>query len=197
VSAGDQMPSSPRFPIRVALARDPIRIIAWLGVRLVVAEVGLVVGTQTPGAIGLAVTLAGVAVLGYVILLTLHVLSLRLEIHPGEVRVTSILVRRLYPVQAGAVTRLRVEPRKGIFGTQLGGFGIEIGAGRTPAAESVDVVRLAPVATLVLIPTRPARLAVVPSSQRSLVRALELAAEGAGLDARRVGDQNVPSRPSR
>jgi hypothetical protein len=197
VSAGGRPPDRPRFPIHVALARDPIRIIAWLGLRLVVAEVGLVVGMQTPGSIGLAITLAGVAVLGYVILLTLHVLSLRLEIHPGEVRVTSILVRRRYPVQAGAVTRLRVEPRKGILGTQLGGFGIEIGAGRTPAAESVDVVRLAPVASLILIPTRPARLAVVPSSERTLLRALELGAEGIGLGSRQSGDQKVPSRPSR
>lgn len=197
MNAGERMPGVARFPVRVGLARDPIRIIAWLGLRLIIAEVGLLVGMQTPGAIGLTVTLAGVAVLGYVILLTLHVLSLRLEIHPGEVRVTSILVRRRYPVQAGAVTRLRVEPRKGILGTQLGGFGIEIGAGRIPSAESVDVVRLAPVASLILIPTQPARLAVVPSSERTLLRALELGAEGVGLGARRIQDQKAPSRPSR
>lgn len=157
-----------------------------------IAEIGLVVGLQTPGTIGVAVTLAGVTVLCYVVLLTLHVLSLRLEIRRGEVRVASVLVRRRYPVRPGPVTRLRVEPRKGIFGTQLGGFGIEIGLGHSPSAESVDVVRLAPVSSLIVVPSSPTRLAVVPSSERTLLRALELAAEEIGPDATRVGRQNVP-----
>jgi hypothetical protein len=191
----------PADPLRVTVARDPARIIAWLGIRLVIAEVGLVVGLQTPGAIGIAVTLAGVTVLGYVVLLTLHVLSLRLEIRPGEVRVVSLLVRRPYPIQPGPVTRMRVEPRKGIFGTQLGGFGIEIGLGRAPtgdaSGESVHVVRLAPVSTLIVIPSSPTRLAVVPSSEPKLLRALERAAEGTGFDAHRVGGQGVASRASR
>jgi hypothetical protein len=179
------------------VARDPARIIAWLGIRLVIAEVGLVVGLQTPGAIGVAVTIAGLAVLGYVILLALHVLSLRLEIGPGEVLLSSLLVRRAYRLQPGPVTRMRVEPRKGIFGTQLGGFGIEIGLGRAPSDEAVDVVRLAPVSTLIVIPSRPTRLAVVPSSEPKLLRALERAAEGTSLDGHRVRGQRVVSRASR
>jgi hypothetical protein len=186
-----------RSPLRVAVARDPARILAWLGIRLVIAEIGLVVGLQTPGSIGVAVTIAGLAVLGYVILLALHVLSLRLEIRPGEVRLASLLVRRAYPLQPGPVTRMRVAPRKGIFGTQLGGFGIEIGLGRAPSDEAVDVVRLAPVSTLIVIPTSPTPLAVVPSSEPKLLRALERAAEGTSLDAHRVRGQGVASRASR
>jgi hypothetical protein len=186
-----------RFPLRVGLARHPIRLIAWLGIRLVIAELGIVVGLQTPGAIGVAVTLAGVAVLGYVVLLTLHVLSLRLEVLPGEVRVASLIVRRRYPMQPGPVTRMTVEARRGIFGTQLGGFGVEIGLGRAHSDEAVDVVRLSPVSSLIVIPSRPHRLAVVPSSEATLLRALELGAEQTGLITGRVEAQNAPSRPSR
>lgn len=182
---------------RVALARDPARLIAWLGVRLVIAEVGLVVGLQTPGMIGTAVTVAGAAVLGYVVLLALHVLSIRLEIRPGEVRVASLLYRRTYPMQPGEVTRLRVAPRKGIFGTQLGGFGIELGPGRAASDETVDVLRLAPVESLVLIPAIPRRLAVVPSSERVLLRALEAGAAGIGLETRAASRQEISSRVSR
>lgn len=155
------------------------------------------VGLQTPGAIGVAVIIAGIAVLAYVALLALHVLSLRLEVRPDEVRVASVLVRRRYPLQDGPVTRLRVEPRKGIFGTQLGGFGIEIGLGRSPAKEALDVVRLAPISTVIVIPTAPARLAVVPSSERTLVRALERAARALPARIARPAPQGEASRASR
>ena len=186
-----------RFPLRIGLARDPTRIILWLGMRLAIAEIALVVGLQTPGSIGLAVTIAGGVVLVYVILLALHVLSLRMEIHPGEVRLASLLVRRRYPLQDGEVTRLRIEPRRGLFGTQLGGFGIEIGLGRAPSKESVDVVRLAPVPSMILIPSTMRRLAVAPSSERTLLLALKAAAEGAGPETAMNATQAPASRSSR
>jgi hypothetical protein len=175
--------------------RDPTRIIFWLLVRLAVAEVALVIGLHTPGAIGIAVVVAATIVLVYVILLAVHVLSLRLEIRPGEVRVASLLVRRRYDLDTGPVSRLRVEPKRGVFGTQLGGFGVEIGAGHYED-ELVDVVRLAPVATTLVLPTRPRRLAVVPSSTSALVRALRLA-EGAASVRPVAGDQPAASRTSR
>ena len=153
------------------------------------------IGLGTPGTIGIAVTAAACVVIGYVVLLAVHVLSLRLEIRPGEVRVASILVRRRYELEPGPVTRLEVEPKRGVFGTQLGGFGVEIGAGRSPDGP-VDVVRLAPVSTTLVLPTRPRRLAVVPSSEMKLRRALR-AAEGVATGLRPTEDQPAASRMSR
>ncbi len=187
----------PRASIRIPLARDPARILAWLGVRLVIAEVGIVVGLQTPGAIGIAVTTAGLAVLVYVVLLSLHVLSVRLELRPGEVHLASALVRRRYVLDRGPVTRMRVPPRKGIFGTQLGGFGIEIGLGRAPSQESVQVMRLAPVDSLIVIPSRPVRLAVVPLSERRLLHALGFIAANVEHEAARIEAQDLSERASR
>jgi hypothetical protein len=186
-----------RLPLRVALARDPARLLLWLGVRLVIAEIGVVVGLQTPGAIGTTVTVAGLAVLGYVVLLALHVLSLRLEIRPGEARVTSMLVRRRYRLVDGEVTLVRTAPGRASFGTQLGGFGIEIGLGRAASDESVDVVRLAPVATMILIPSSHTRLVIAPSSRRILVRALQAAAAEAGLTISVANGQAPAERASR
>ena len=153
-------------------------------------------GLGTPGSIGLAVTIAASVVMAYVVLLALHVLSLRIEIRPGEVRVASILVRRRYRLEPGEVTRLEVEPRRGVFGTQLGAFGVEIGAGRSHG-EPVDVVRLAPVPTTLLLPTRPRRLAVVPSSRAKLVQALRLAGMQASATEVSPSDQPAASRTSR
>ncbi len=170
-----------RLPAQVALARDPARILLWLGVRLVIAEIGIAVGLQAPGTIGLAVTLAGGAVLAYVILLTFHVLSLRIQVHPGEVLLWSVIVRRRYRLAPGIITRMKAMPGRAAFGTQLGAFGIEIGLGRATAGESVNVVRLAAVKTMIIIPVVGTRLALAPSSERILLRALRAAAEQAGI----------------
>lgn len=189
------MPPRSRLPIRVAFARDPARLLLWLGFRLIVGEIGIVVGVRAPGAIGVAVTVAGVAVLLYVILLALHVLSLRLEVFPGEVRVASVVVRRRYRLVRGAVTRMETPAGRAIFGTQLGGFGLEIGLGRAGPDESVDVIRLAPVPSMIMIPSQGRRLAVAPSSERRLLRALGAAADEIGL-ATSVGEVQLPSVPA-
>lgn len=189
------MPPRPRLPIRIVLARDPARLLLWLGLRLVIGEIGIVVGIRAPGAIGVAVTAAGVAVLLYVVLLALHVLSLRLEVHPGEVRVASVLVRRRYRLVRDAVTRIEAPAGKALFGTQLGGFGLEIGLGRAAQGESVDVIRLAPVRSMIMIPSDGTRLAVAPSSEARLIRALQGAAEGIGLPTSAGGAQ-APAAPA-
>ena len=189
------MPPRLRRPVRIGLARDPARLLLWLGFRLVVAEIGIVVGLRAPGAIGIAVTVAGVAVLLYVSLLALHVLSLRLEVHPGEVRVSSVLVHRRYPVVRGRVTRMKAPQGKAAFGTQLGGLGLEIGLGRGAPGESVDVIRLAPVASMIMIPSQGNRLAVAPSSEARLLRALQAAAADIGL-ATTVGEVQLPAAPA-
>jgi hypothetical protein len=143
----------------------------------------------------MALLIAGGIVLAYVVLLAFHVLSLRLEIRPREVHVASLLVRRRYVLEEGPVARVRVEPKQGVFKTQLGGFGVEIGAGQSNG-EPVDVVRLAPVATTLMLPTRPRRLAVVPASESALRQALRLAGGEAAVGTP-ANDHREVSRASR
>lgn len=164
-----------RWPIVVPLARDPLRLIGWLLIRIAVGEVGLVVGLHTPGSIGTLVTFASVVVLVYVALLSIQVLSLRIEVYPGEIHAAAWPIRRRYRLIGVAATRLRVPPRQGWFGTQLGSFGIEVGAGMIRGGERVHVFRLAPTSSVVLVPTIDAPLAIAPASEERLMRALAAA----------------------
>ena len=166
------------WPLRVGLARDGIRLAAWLGVRGAIGVVGLIVGLQTPGMIGTAVTIVGTGVLLYVLGLAIHVITVRIELYPDELHVVSSLIRRRYRLARGAITRMQVGARRGSFGTQLGGFGVEVGLGRASGGEAVDVVRLAPRSSVIMVPCEGPRLAIAPSSEESLIDALESATGG-------------------
>jgi hypothetical protein len=164
------------WPRTIALARDPGRLIAWLLVRIAIGEVGLVVGLNTVGTIGTLVTIVSIVVLAYVALLAIHVLSLRIKVYPGQIHAAAFPFRRRYHLTGEPAIRLHPPPKQGWFRTQLGGFGIEIGLGRI-REEELMVIRLAPRTDVVLVPCRETRLAVAPSSEEKLLRALEEAAQ--------------------
>jgi hypothetical protein len=163
-------------PVRLPLAKDFLRIAAWLGLRGVIGAVGVIVGLQTPGVIGMAVVVVGSAVLMYVAALVVHVLTIRLELYPDEAHAASALTRRRYRLARGPITRLHIPPRRGSFATQLGGFGVELGLGRTSGGESIDVLRFSAGSSVIMIPCTGVRLAVAPASEESLIRSLTAAA---------------------
>jgi len=156
----------------IALARAPVPLIAWLGVRLFVAEVALIVAGTTPGMIGLAVMAVGIIVLLYAIGLALHVLSLRLFVSDRSLELKSMLFRRSHRRSGAVVRRQRITAGQGAFHTVLGGFGIELGRGRTADGEEVEVIRLAPLGSVVIIPCDGIQVAVAPASERALLLAL-------------------------
>lgn len=162
--------------VRVELDKRPTRVAVWLGVRLVIGLVAVLVGGGSPGLLGSLVAVGGSAVCVYVVILAAHVITARVEVMPDELHVASVLWRRRYRLARGAVTRLHVPQRRGFFRTQLGGFGIELGEGTTDSGEPVDVVRLAPGSTLILVPTVGRRVALKVADENALVRALEWAA---------------------
>lgn len=164
-----------RWPMEIALARDPALLLAWLGMRLFIAEIALIVGLESTGAIRLSVLVLSAVVLGYATLLAIHALSLRLLIYPDEVRVSSHLLRRRYRLEPGDAVRHPVAPKRGAFKSQLGNFGIELGRGRMPSGEPVDIVRLAPLPSVIVIRCVSILLAVAPSSERALLLALDKA----------------------
>ena len=164
-----------RWPMEIALARNPALLLAWLGMRLFIAEIALIVGLEASGTIRLTVLVVSAVVLAYATLLAIHALSLRLLIFPQEVRVSSHLLRRRYLLGPGEATRHQVSPKRGAFNSQLGNFGIELGRGRMPSGEPVDIVRLAPLPSVIVIPCAGILLAVAPSSERALLTALDKA----------------------
>lgn len=152
-------------PVQVALARAPVPLILWLGMRLFVAEVALVVAVRTPGTVGGAVMVVALVVLAYAVLLAIHVLSLRLFVSPMTIEARSLIWRRRYQ-RAGPPHRLAVRPGRGAFGTTLGALGIELGRGHIQS-EAVEVIRLAPLDSVVLVPCEGITLAISPSSARA------------------------------
>jgi hypothetical protein len=122
------------------------------------------------------VAIGGTAVSAYVVLLTAHVITARVDVLPDELHVTSLVWRRRYRLARGPVTRLHVPQRFGFFAAQLSGFGIEMGEGRTDRGEPVDVVRLSPGGTLILVPTVGRRVAIKVADEDRLVAALRWAA---------------------
>lgn len=124
---------------------------------------------------GLAITVASVAVLVYVVLLATYVLSLRVELRPGEIWLVAGPMRRRFQLIDAPMTRLHVTARRGQFGTTLGGFGIELGASVDDQGRPIEVVRLAPDPTIVIVPCQRVRLAIVPSSEKRLVTAVAAA----------------------
>lgn len=161
--------------MEIALARDPAMLLAWLGMRLFIAEIALIVGLESTGAIRLTVLVLSAVVLGYATLLAIHALSLRILIFPEEVLVSSHILRRRYRLEPGDATRHQVAPKRGAFKSQLGSFGIELGRGRMPSGEPVDIVRLAPLSSVIVIRCVSILLAVAPSSERALLTALDKA----------------------
>jgi hypothetical protein len=164
-----------RWPIEIALARNPALLLAWLGLRLFIAEIALIVGLESTGTIRLTVLAVSAVVLVYALLLAVHALSLRLLIFPEEMEVSSYLLRRRYRLEPGDATRHEVSPKRGAFKSQLGNFGIELGRGRMPSGEPVDIVRLAPLPSAIVIQCASILLAVAPSSERALLTALDKA----------------------
>lgn len=176
------------WPIEIALARDPALLLAWLGMRLFVAEIALIVGLESAGTIQLMVLALSAVVLGYATLLAIHVLSLRLLVFPEEVRVSSHLLRRRYRLGPGDATRYKVPRKRGAFKSQLGSFGIELGRGRLQSGEPVDIVRLAPLPSVIVIRCVSILLAVAPSSERALLTALKKAQQ-----SRSDGREGLPA----
>jgi hypothetical protein len=174
------------LPVSIGLARDPARLVLWLLFRIAVGEVGLVIGLHTAGTIGTAVTVVSVAVLVYVALLAILVLSLRVEVREGEIHAVAWLVRRRYRLADGPITRLRTPPGRGWFGTQLGGLGVEIGPG-VVRDQDVVVLRLAPGSSVIVVPCVGTSLAIVPSSEERLLRALAAARPGSSGSSARSG----------
>ena len=130
-----------------------------------------------PGAAGYAVAAAG----GLLVLLALAgaivVLSVRLEVEEAAVRLRWLGGERSYALSPGPVTRVRL---RGEHASKLRGgrrlLGGRLGGARLRDDEAIEIVRLAPTPTAILVPTDRGRLAIAASDEGALVSALSRAA---------------------
>jgi hypothetical protein len=104
-------------------------------------------------------------------------LSVRLEVEEAAVRLAWLGGERVYALSPGPVTRVRLV---GEGASKLRGgrrlMGGQLGGARLRDEEPIEVVRLAPTPTAILVPTDRGRLAIAAADEGALLDALSRAA---------------------
>ena len=175
------MPSRVPPIARIRLARSTWRLLV-LPLLLVLAGAALVawavLGPMVAGQLSWIALVAGgalLAVIGLVVAALL--LSIRLDVEEAAVRVRSLGRERIYALVPGPVTRVRLRGENASkLRIRTGVFGWAVGRGRLRGEEEIEIVRLAPTATAIVVPTERGRLAIAPASEAELIEALSRAA---------------------
>lgn len=166
---------------RIRLARSRVRLFRLPNL-LLIGAVALVGGAVvSPLRAGEVAWYALVAVGGLLALAALAIgawlASIRLDVQESAVRVRWLGGGRRYALVPGPVTRVRL---RGEHASRLrvrrGWLGWGLGAATLRDEERIELVRLAPTATLILVPTEGGRLAIAAKSEDQLLDALSLAA---------------------
>src|SRR5918999_4414731 len=171
--------TTPPAPIaRVRLARSLPRLMALPLLLLVTAGAATAAGLfAVPPPAGFAIAAVGgvLALIGLGLLAVL--LSVRLEVAESAIRVSWIGGGRTHALSPGPVTRVRL---RGATASRLrvrsGAFGWGLGRATLRGEEAIEIVRLAPTATAILVPTDRGRLAIAPARDDDLLHALSRAA---------------------
>jgi len=162
----------------IRLARSLPRLLAAPALLLVAGGAGLAAASMAagPGAIGLAAVGAFLVVVAFVGAFML--VSVRVEVDEAD----GIILRwlgghRSYPLARGPVTRVTLRGRDASrLRPRLGAFGWALGPARLRRDEPIEVVRLMPTATAIVLPTERGRLAIAPAAEDRLLAALATAA---------------------
>jgi hypothetical protein len=163
---------------RIRLARSLPRLLATpfvLGLAGLAAIVaGLVLGI---GLLGWVLVGLGAFVVVAATVLALLLLSVRLDVEASAVRLSWFGGRRRYPLVPGPVTRVPLKgPRASRLRPRLGALGWGIGSARLRDEEDIELIRLAPTASAILVPTEGGRVAIAAEREEELLEALARAA---------------------
>jgi hypothetical protein len=175
------MPSRTPPIARIRLARSPLRLLALPALLLVLAATLALAAVLGPLRVGEAtwyVLVAGSAVLALVALaVAARVWSVRLDVEESAVRLHWLGGERRYPLAPGPVTRVRLRGEQASrLRARSRWLGWGLGRARLRDEEDIQVVRLAPTPTVILVPTERGRLAIAPASEDELIDALSRAA---------------------
>ncbi len=191
------MPSaSDRIPVR--LARSVSRLLLVPSGLFVVGAIAIAAGLLVAGgAPSIALVSAGALAIVAGLVLAAILLSIGVQVVDDGLRVASLVGERHHVLAPGPVTRLTL---RGPDAVPLRGGGIgswAFGRARLRGRERVWVVRLAPVDTIVLVPTDRGRLALAAVSEAELLEALaEIGRRQDADDAPQPEAVTVPTAPA-
>lgn len=169
---GNTVPIAP-----IPLARSTRRLLTPPLVLFLAGAVAVAGGVVLGDARGIGLVAAGLVVAALSIALGTMLLSVRLDVEIATLRLRWLGGERRYTLVRGPVTRValrgsdaaRLRPRFGALGWALG-------RARLRGNENVDLVRLSPTASMILVPTDRGRVGVAPASEQQLLAALAAAA---------------------
>ena len=161
----------------IPLARSIGRMLAVPALLLIAGVVAVAGGANVGGLVGIGLVAAGLVVAGLSLYLAVMLLTVRLDVQVATLRLRWLGGERRYTLVRGPVTRValagdeaaRLRPR-------FGAFGWAVGRAKLRGDEVIDIVRLAPTASMILVPTDRGRLGIAPTSEEHLLSALAAAA---------------------
>lgn len=163
---------------RIRLSRSLPRLLAVPLLGLLAGAAAIAVGLlAAPGVSGVVLTVLGAAVVATALLGAVALLSIRLDVEEAAVGVAWIGGERIYPLSAGPITRVRLRGENASsLRASRWGLGWQLGPAILRGEEPIEVVRLAPSRTAILVPTERGRLAIAAADEPTLLDALSRAA---------------------
>lgn len=171
------MPDETISIARVPLARAARRLLAAPLIAMLLGAGAVAAGVLVGGWGGIALGLAGVATFALGLWLWLILLTIRLDVEVSSIHFHWVGGERRYALVRGPVTRVALTGPKAVpLRAWFGAFGWTIGRASLRGEERIQIVRLAPTESLILVPTEGIRLAIAPRSESDLIGALTAAA---------------------
>ena len=164
---------------RIHLARSLPRMLALPLVGLLAGTAAIAAGiVLVTGPFGIALAVAGALVVVLALGSAAILLSIRVDVEEAAVRVSWLGGDRVYHLVPGPVTRVRLEGEgASSLRQRLRIPGWQLGVARLRDEEDVEIVRLAPTPTAILVPTDRGRLAIAARDEEQLLDALSRAAQ--------------------
>ena len=161
----------------IPLARSSGRLLAGPLILLAAGSAAVAGGVELGDFMGIGLVAAGLVVGALSLYLAVMLLTVRLDVEVATLRLRWLGGERRYSLVRGPVTRV---PLRGDDAARLrprfGALGWGLGRARLRRDERIELVRLAPSATMILVPTDQGRVGVAPASEQQLLAALAVAA---------------------
>jgi hypothetical protein len=170
--------TSSTLPIApIPLARSNGRLLAPPLILFLAGGVSVAGGVALGDAMGVGLVAAGMVVAALSIALASVLLSVRLDVEIATLRLRWLGGERRYTLVRGPVTRVALRGSEAArLRPRFGALGWALGRARLRGDENVDLVRLSPSASMILVPTDRGRVGVAPASEQQLLAALAAAA---------------------
>jgi hypothetical protein len=164
---------------RIRLARSLPRLLIAPIVLAVAGAAAIVTGIVLGvGVLGIVLVVLGAIVVAVAIGASIVLLSVRLDVEEAAVRLSWFGGQRRYPLVPGPVTRVPLRgDRASKLRPRLGALGWGIGSARLRDEEDIELIRLAPTASAILVPTENGRVAIAAAREGDLLDALARAAQ--------------------